>query len=402
MVDIAQQLKMALQAIASSKVRSGLTMLGIMIGIAAVIANASIGAGFAAYFNEQISLIGSNFIYISSQEPNLFGDEQVGLVKGVPGVVSATPLKTRVASVSYAHQTKRLTVYGVKGEYAQVANFEVLEGNFLKDTDTNAAFLGYDVANEVFSRRLPTRSPIEITLTRRDGTKVTRRFVVKGIADNLPAELGGTSPNKIVFIPIGTMNSMLNERDYDVIFASASSLDRVEEVSEEVDRRIGRSVGLSSREIEEEDVKPYSIFTQLDILKVFNSISGTIGGLLTAVALISLLVGSIGIMNIMLVSVTERTREIGVMRAVGATRLDVILTFITESAMLALVGGVFGVVLGQIGSYFAQSILQLPHVFVYEWYAIGMGVSLLVGMVAGVYPAIKAGKMNPVEALRYE
>lgn len=393
---------MAVQAIASSKLRSGLTMLGIMIGIAAVIANASIGAGFAAYFNEQIGLIGSNFIFVSSQEPNLFGDREVDVVKGIPGVVGATPLKTRVASVTYAHQTKRIEVYGVKGDYAQVANFKVLEGNFLKDTDSNAAFLGYEVANEVFSRKLSTRNSIEITLTRRDGQKATQRFVVKGIADKLPAELGGMNPNRIVFIPIETMNSMLNEDDYDIIFASASSLEGLEDVSDEVDRRVGRSVGLSSREIEDEDVKPYSIFTQLDILEIFNQISGTIGGLLTAVALISLLVGSIGIMNIMLVSVTERTREIGVMKAVGATRFDVVVTFLTESAMLALVGGVFGVVLGQAGSYFAQSILHIPHVFAYEWYAIGLGVSLLVGMMAGVYPAIKAARMSPVEALRYE
>ncbi|MHC1570408.1 MAG: ABC transporter permease [Methermicoccaceae archaeon] len=401
MIDIVQELRRATQSITSTKLRSGLTMLGITIGIAAVIANASIGAGFGAYFNEEINLIGSNFIIISSQEPNLFKDQQVDVVKRVSGVVGATPLKVRGANVSYAHETKWLEVLGVKADFREVGNVEVQEGDFITDTDSNVAFLGYDVANTKFSRKVATRNPVDITLTKRDGTKITKRFIVKGIAAKVPGGLGGNS-NQNIYIPIRTMNNMLGESDYDSIFASAASLEGIEKTADMIDSRLGRSIGLSSRQIEDEDIKPYTLLTQLDLLKVFTQISSGIGGMLTAVALMSLLVGSIGIMNIMLVSVTERTREVGVMKAVGATKLDVVLTFLLESAVLALVGGLFGVVFGQVASYLAQSVLNLPHVFVYEWYVIGLGVSVLVGVLAGVYPAIKAARMNPVEALRYE
>jgi len=402
LIDLVQELKRATQTITSSKLRSGLTMLGIMIGIAAVIANASIGAGFAAYFDEQVGMIGSNFIYVISEEPNLFKDKHVDAIKRIPGVVGATPMKMQGANVSYAHETKWIEVWGIKADYGGVGNIEMLEGDFIKDTDGNVAFLGYDIAGSTFSRKIATRNPLDIAFTKRDRTTVSKRFTVKGIAVDKPTQIGGMEMNNMVFIPIETMNDMLGDDGYTYIIASASSLEEIETITDKIDERLGRSIGLSSREIEDEDVKPYSFLTQLDLLEMFNQISASIGGLLTAVALISLLVGSIGIMNIMLVSVTERTREVGVMMAVGATKADIVLTFLVESALLALVGGVVGVVVGQMVSYLALAVLQLPYVFVYEWCGIGLGVSALVGVLAGVYPATKAARMNPVEALRYE
>jgi len=176
----------------------------------------------------------------------------------------------------------------------------------------------------------------------------------------------------------------------------------VEQTSEEIDEKLGRQFGIDSREMDNDNAKPYFIIDQVDILEQTKQLSDSLGALLTAVALISLVVGSIGIMNIMLVTVTERTQEIGLMKSLGYTNTSILNLFIVEAMIVGLFGGIAGTLMGMAGAYIAESFMGLPVAFPLSKIAAGFIVSVFVGLVAGVYPANKAAKMNPTDALRNE
>jgi putative ABC transport system permease protein len=169
-----------------------------------------------------------------------------------------------------------------------------------------------------------------------------------------------------------------------------------------VDKRLARNFGVSSRDLDDEDAKPYSIFNQADVLEQTNQLADTLRNFLVAVALISLLVGSIGIMNIMLVTVTERTREIGIMKALGFSSTDILILFIIESIILSLFGGLLGLAVGIVGAYAVTTALDLPFLYPHYVFEVGILVAVVVGVAAGVYPANKAAKLAPVDALRHE
>ncbi len=404
MVNIVQSLRIAAGSIRSAKMRSILTTLGIVIGVAAVIANVSLGASFNQYFDEEIGAIGSNFIVIENREPGLFYENELELVENTPGIVGISPLKQSIYEVTYQSTARHLATMGVSEDYEQVANLKLEEGSFLNNKDKYVAVIGNDVAYEKFDRKVFTQNSIDITFRKDDGSKVTQRFIVKGILESPGTTMvhSGIEPDERIFIPISTWNEIMGEDDCGGFFAMASNLDTIEKTSDEVDMRLGRHFGISSRDMDNDDAKPYFIFNQAEILEHTDQLAAALGGLLTSVALIALVVGSIGIMNIMLVSVTERTREIGIMKSLGFTKSNILLLFIVESIVLSVIGGLFGTGLGVVGAYGAQTIMNLPITFPVEMIVIGFAVSVIVGLIAGVYPANKAAKMNPVEALRSE
>jgi putative ABC transport system permease protein len=198
------------------------------------------------------------------------------------------------------------------------------------------------------------------------------------------------------------MNEILGIDYYGGFFIKAESLELVGTTGDEIDRRLARSLGVPNRDLENDDAKPYVLFDQLEILEQTGQLSAALTALLTSVALISLIVGSIGIMNIMLVTVAERTREIGLMKALGFTKKDILTLFIIESMIVGLIGGILGVTLGVAAALLVNSYLELPNIFPAGQIAIGFVVAVGVGLVAGVYPANKAARMDPVEALRKE
>ena len=192
---------------------------------------------------------------------------------------------------------------------------------------------------------------------------VTRTFKVKGIIKplNVPHSQAEASDRDMsIFIPISTINQMLEKDDFSAFVAMSDNLEDVENVSDAVDKRLARNFGVSSRDLNDEDAKPYRIFNQADILKQLNQLANALGSFLVAVALISLIVGSIGIMNIMLVTVTERTREIGIMKALGFSSMDILLLFLVESVIISLFGGLLGLGLGIGGAYVVTTVLKLP------------------------------------------
>lgn len=404
MVDLKQSLEIALGSIFSSKLRSTLTTLGIVIGVAAVIANVSLGASFNQYFDEEIGTIGSNFIYVGANEPNTFFDNELEVVRKTPGVLRASPINEQVAEVTYMSDSRRVSITGVTGDYDEVANIGLSEGNFIKDNDKYVAVIGYEVSEDTFDRKLSNKNSIDINFRTRDGEEITQTFQVKGIVQKSEPSFisGGMVPDKRIFIPISTMNDILSVSDYSTIFAEGESIETVTETSEEIDKRLGRYLGISSRDMEEDDIKPYFIVDQQELLEEAGSLSSALSGLLTAVAFISLVVGSIGIMNIMLVTVTERTSEIGLMKAIGYSNFDVLTMFIVESAVVGTIGGVLGVILGCAGAYGAAAFMNLPVVLPASKIFAGFVVSIFVGLIAGAYPANKAAKMKPVDALRHD
>ncbi|SFM80431.1 ABC transporter permease [Methanolobus profundi] len=404
MLSPAQAIRISLGSIGSSKMRSALTTLGIIIGVAAVIANVSLGASFNQYFNDEIGAVGSNFIVIYSQNIDVFFDRELEIIENTPGVEGVSPINQQMAKVTYMSTSRQIDIQGVTEDYDEVANFEMDSGTFLTDKDRYVAVIGAEVAYEKFDKKISVKNPIDITFRREDGGVVTRTFTVKGVIKdpNTTFAQTGVEPEIRVFIPIDTMNEILGKDDYGGFFIKAQSLEIVSETADELDERLARALGVPSRDLENDDAKPYIVFDQIEILEQTNQLSAALTSLLTSVALISLLVGSIGIMNIMLVTVAERTREIGLLKSLGYSEKDILSLFIIESIIVGLIGGILGTALGIGGALVANEILDVPDVFPVSLIFLGFFVSLLVGLVAGVYPARKAALMNPVEALRKE
>jgi putative ABC transport system permease protein len=403
MIPLLSAVKIALGSIRSAKLRSTLTVLGIVIGVAAVIANVSLGGSFSQYFANEVTNLGSNFIYIQGMQPKLFYDNEMKIAENTPGISEISPLKAQTAEVTYMSQTKSIMVSGVGKEYDKIANTKLQKGTFINDNDGYVAVIGYKVANEKFDRNISVRNSIDITFKVGENEKVTKTFRIKAIIKNPENNvIQAYDDNVAVLIPISVMNEILGEKDYGGVFAMAESSAKVQETSDEVDKRLARSFGISERDFKDKDSRPYMIINQAQILKQMSMMASTLGFFLTTVALISLLVGSIGIMNIMLVSVTERTREIGVLKSLGFTGFDILFLFMVESIMLGVFGGLLGSTVGITGAYSVETLLHLPVVFPLGLIALGFFVAVVVGFVSGVYPARKAAKMKPVDSLRHE
>jgi putative ABC transport system permease protein len=402
MLSPAQAIRISLGSIGSAKLRSALTTLGIIIGVAAVIANVSLGASFNQYFNDEIGAVGSNFIVVYSQNIDVFFDKDLEVIRNTPGVEGVSPINQQMAKVTYMSTSRQIDIQGVTQDYDEVANFGLDSGTFLTDKDRYVAVIGAEVAYEKFDKKISIKNPIDITFRREDGGVVTQTFIVKGVITDPETTFAqtGVEPEIRVFIPIDTMNEILGRDDYGGFFIKAESLEVVRETSDEIDKRLARSLGVSSRDLENDDAKPYVMFDQIEILEETSQLSTALSSLLTSVALISLIVGSIGIMNIMLVTVAERTPEIGLLKSLGYNERDILLLFIIESMIVGLIGGIIGTIAGIGAASIANELLDVPDVFPASLIFLGFFVSLMVGLVAGVYPARKAARMNPVEALR--
>jgi putative ABC transport system permease protein len=404
MVRLSEAVKLAFASIGSAKLRSALTTLGIIIGVAAVIANISMGASFGQYFEEEIGASGTNFIVIFTQKNNVFGDSQFNVVENTNGVAAVSPLNQQSATLKYQSAERTATVSGVLPDYEKVGNINMEHGQFLTSQDRNVAVIGSDVAYDKFDRNLSVKNFIKISIRNVDGGISTRTFRVKGIIQDPDASFVSpeVDPSGRVFIPLAIMQEMQHRDDIGGFFIKADSLEILDRVTDDVDENLARSVGVPSRDIDNEDAKPYEIFNQQDILDQINQLSSALTSILVTIALISLIVGSIGIMNIMLVTVTERTKEIGLMKSLGYNYFDILTLFIVESVIISLFGGIFGVLLGMGASMAVNNYLDIGGVFPLSLIFLGFGISFVVGLISGVYPASKAAKMDPVEALRHE
>ncbi|WNY27398.1 ABC transporter permease [Methanolapillus ohkumae] len=416
MISLAHSSKMAVESLKSSKMRSALTALGIIIGIAAVVATFTFGSSFGGYMESEIRGDGSNYITVSAMRENIFYDRQVTVVEDTPGVMYASPLLSKSGVVEFMGESKNYSIFGTTENYVTAANLPMFEGNYFSDQDTYSAVIGKKLAEEEFKNEIGSRSTIKITIYN-DVTKenVTKKFKVVGITGSENSSLvGGYGGNSGIYIPIQTLKELSGREDYQTIFVMTESEDNVSEVSDDIEERLARSIGISDREFRDKyeddsgvsqmfrggDDLPFVIFNQAELLKQIGSMTKTLEYFLIGIGSISLVVGSIGIMNIMLVTVTERTQEIGTLKALGYSSRDVLSLFMVESVIISALGGAAGVLVGLAVAQVGANYLGFPAIIPVSTVLLGIFVSAVIGIIAGVYPANKAAKMDPVEALR--
>lgn len=417
-MNIIESIRVALDGLAANKLRSVLTMLGIIIGVGAVVALLSIGQGAGAAITSEIQSIGSNLIIVIpgslergrggpaqalGSAPSLTLEDAYALAdpRNVPHAAGVAPIFTRRAQVVYGGENVNTEIYGVTPVYQQVRNWKLARGRFItqSDLDTLArvAVLGSLPAEELFHGADPIGEVIRIQ-------KVPFR-VVGVLEERGGGGFFGFTEDDRILVPITTAQNRLvgaravrsGERLVNVINVSATSEADIDRAIEEITLTLRRRHNI---EFGEED--DFSLFTQQDLLGAFNQITTILTVFLAAIAAISLLVGGIGIMNIMLVSVTERTREIGIRKAVGAKRRDILAQFLIESIVLSVIGGVIGVLLGAGIAQIVNSFDVIQTVISAQAIALAVGFSIAVGVFFGIYPAWRAAQLNPIEALRYE
>ncbi len=399
----------ALESLSANKMRSGLTILGIVIGVAAVIAMLGIGRGAQETITGSISGIGTNLLFVFRGNPDdavrnpkpltLQDAEALRDPFSTPAVAAVAPLIDSQVTVSAYGEQTRATLDGVTPEYFPMRNHTLLEGEFFGEEAVlgrgSVVVLGADVADALFDRR----QGLVGETVRIDG----QPFRVIGV---LAPKGGGAfgSADDLVIIPISTAQTRILRRTsdkVDLILVQAVSADQVNAASEQVAQilrtRHRTPVGLDD----------FTIMSQQDFLDTASTITGVLTIFLGGIAAISLLVGGIGIMNIMLVSVTERTREIGLRKALGARKRDILIQFLTESSLLSLIGGLIGIGLGWLIGY-VVGLIAARNGTPFEA-SIGLDAILLatlfsaaVGLFFGIYPASRAASLEPVEALRYE
>lgn len=404
----------ALRSLTANKLRSFLTILGIVIGVAAVIALLALGRGAQKIITENIQGLGTNLILVGPGNPQRDPGAQLNIPpikladvyalqdpQAAPSLQYVVPLLRRSVRVRYGDKTYTTLMFAVTPEYRIVRNYNVIEGTFLTEEHllnrASVAVIGPELAKILFGR---DHDVVGTTLFIQGYP-----FRVIGVLEYKGAAgFGGTQDDRIV-IPLTTAYARLFPEDrgqVDVIMASAVSPDRIDAAQEEI-RQILR-VRRRLRPGEEDD---FTIFTQQEFLQLFQVITGVLTVFLGGIAAISLLVGGIGIMNIMLVSVTERTREIGLRKALGARKRDILIQFLVEAVTLSLVGGLLGILLGWgiaqgVEMIAARFDTTLPAVVDLQAILLATLFSTAVGIFFGFYPANRAANLEPVEALRYE
>ncbi|WNY28897.1 Macrolide export ATP-binding/permease protein MacB [Methanimicrococcus stummii] len=399
MIDLTYGIDMAVASLKSSKLRSGLTALGIIIGIAAVIATLTLGGSFSDYFNSEMDASGSNYIAVGATKADLLHEQQIDVIRNSKGVVDVSPLISASADVEFMGETKTIEIYGVTEDYQNVTSVTIEEGSFINDKDTFMAVIGHDTAVDEFKNEIGTGSRITLTVKNENNEDVTRTFTIKGVMET-PASLVTIGSYKTIYVPISVLQEMTGQDFYSSVYATAESMEALDETEEEIKLNLMRNLGISQREYDNRSAVPLYFINQADLIREINTMTTTIQYFLLAIGSISLIVGSVGIMNIMFVTVTERTKEIGTLKALGYTSKDVLTLFLVESVIISGAGGFIGALIGLIISYFGASLLGMPSSFPLSMLLLGLVISMIIGIIAGVYPARRAAKMNPVDALR--
>ncbi|MBZ3935839.1 ABC transporter permease [Methanimicrococcus blatticola] len=399
MIDLAYSTNMAVASLKSSKLRSGLTALGIIIGIAAVIATLTLGSSFGDYFSSEVDASGSNYIAIGAYKEDLLHEQQIDVIRNSKGVVDVSPVVGASADVEFMGETKTIEIYGVTEDYQNVTSVTIEEGSFITDKDSFMAVIGHDTAVDEFKNELGTGSRITMTVKNENNEDVTRTFTIKGVMET-PASMITIGSYKTIYVPIEVLQEMTGKDFYSSVYATAESMEALNETEEEIKLSLMRNLGISQREYDNRSAVPLYFINQADLIEEVNGMVLTIQYFLLAIGSISLIVGSVGIMNIMFVTVTERTKEIGTLKALGYTSKDVLVLFLVESVIISGLGGFAGALIGLIISYIGAVLLGMPAGFPLSMLFLGIFISMVIGIIAGVYPARRAAKMNPVDALR--
>ena len=401
-----ESLRMSLRSIASNKIRSFLTGLGVMIGVAAVIALVALGNGAQVSVQQSLESLGSNLLIVYSGEPRgaslvrrnttnikpTISQEDVEAMLALgPGLVNLiAPESTATAQVKFENRNAVATVSGTTEAYSAIRNFYAIHGTFLTAADVetrrSVAVIGAGIYRDLFPE---------------GGDPVGRKIRIDGISFTVVGimeEKGSSAQDTSIFIPITAFQRYVSgDSEYATVNVQAASTDVMSDLESVIESELLRLHKLPSM-----DAADFYVANQLDLLGTMEGVTSTFTLLLGSIAAISLLVGGIGIMNIMLVSVTERTREIGVRMALGAKSGDILSQFLTEAIILSIGGGLLGVGLGLGASWAASRFAGMASVVSLDSVFIAFGFAVAIGLFFGGYPAYRASRLNPIEALRYE
>jgi putative ABC transport system permease protein len=397
----------ALDSIAANKMRAVLTMLGVIIGVASVIALMAIGNGFSENITSEINSIGTNLISISTDYDNSGGYPALSLddvdalsdPSNVPAALAVGAIVQGNQAVLYGGESVNTSISGVSPAYMDINNLNEFQlGDGLTENDNaslaRVAVLGAGVASDLFGDEYPVGRAVKI-----GGVS----YEVVGVLEEGGGATGGFTDDN-VYVPLTTAQSRLftertrhGQKAVTTISVEAVSSEQVQEAINQVTETLREQ-----HDIVYGDDDDFSIFDQSSLLETVNTVTASLTAFLGAIAAISLLVGGIGIMNIMLVSVTERTREIGIRKAIGAFRRDILVQFLLESMVLSLLGGALGIALGWLITQVASRAFDLTMVIDAGTVILSASFAAAVGLIFGIYPAWRASKLQPIEALRYE
>ncbi len=400
--------RVARRGLSNNKMRTGLTMLGIIIGVGAVIAMVSMGRGASQSVSAQINSLGTNLLTVRAGNNRLgFGGgggnnslrlgDATAITRFKNSVAAVAPQVQGNAALRIGDQTENTSVIGSSAAYSQVNNAPVQDGRFITDGDdagrTKVAVVGTTVVGNLLGD--PNAKAVGETLEINHSV-----YHIIGVLKTKGSGAFGQDQDDIVVIPITTaLRRVFNRTNVNSIGIECSTPKTMDLATEQVSNLLRQRHHLQPPFPDNDD---FSIRSQASLLETSQSVTGTLTTLLAGVAVVSLLVGGIGIMNIMLVSVTERTREIGLRKAVGATSGDIMMQFLIESLVMALMGGLIGVVIGVGTSHLIATKMGWATVVEPTVILIAVGVSAAIGVGFGLYPAAKAANQSPIDALRYE
>ncbi len=415
-MNLFESMRVALRSLGANKLRSTLTMLGIIIGVGAVIALLSIGQGAGAAITEQIQGIGSNLIFVFPGQASASGIRAaMGSAASLtladanalaeraccPDIASVAPVYQRSAQITGGGNNTNTPVHGTTLAYQVVRNWPIGRGRFFDQRDLESAarvaVIGTATATTLFGKSDAVGQTIKIN---RIPFKIIGVMTEKGGASGF-----GGSQDDVVFVPITTAQQRLfgsaaqtaqGAPRVTIIYVSAASEKQMDAAMSEITQVLRQRHKIRYQQDD------FTVLSQKEILGVLNQITDILTLFLAAIAAISLLVGGIGIMNIMLVSVTERTREIGIRKAIGAKRKDILLQFLIEAVTLSVVGGVAGILFGSGIGALVNTTGMIKTVVAPSSVLLAVGFSVAVGLFFGLYPAARAAALHPIDALRYE
>jgi putative ABC transport system permease protein len=391
-----EEMKQAWRALLSNKIRSTLTMLGVIIGIFSVITLVTIGEGAKTYVTDQIKNLGAgydSFVLVAGKDPNTppnpkFIYADIAHFKNrVPEIRDIVALNMGSGDLSYGKKSlKAVLVMGMTANALDLMGGKLAAGRFLTLAEVEArrkvAVIGPRVARDLFGGSNPLGERIRLS---------GNQYLVIGVTE-ARGSIGPMDMDRRIVLPVTIVKNMFGNYNIMRFNIFPKDVDKLDEVKERV--RI-----VAKRRLGNDD---FRFMTQQGILNIVNNVLGALTGFVTGIAAISLLVGGIGIMNIMLVAVNERVREIGVRKAIGAKSRDIVLQFLVESMMISLLGGLIGIIMGLLGAFLIMFFIK--GTLIIAWWAVIMAtvVSAAVGIFFGVYPALRAARLDPVVALRYE